>query len=475
MEVTEVSSEGLKREFKITIPAGDIETKIASRLSEIAGTIAMPGFRPGKVPVNLLRKTHGQAVMGEVLEQTVGETSQATLTERGLRPVSQPKFEVTEFEDGSDLVYTMELELFPEIDMVDLSTLKLERLNIKADDSQIEEYIQQIASTSKDSKPLTEERPAAEGDVAVIDFVGRIDGEEFAGGKAEGYGLELGSGSFIPGFEEQIIGANVGDHILVKVKFPDEYAEEMAGKDAEFDVDVKELRETVPAEIDDELAKKVGAEDLADLRGKIREEQEKELGGLSRMRLKRELLDQLDELHSFELPANMIQMEFDAVWEQFEHQREHHPDQIDEDDKGKSDDELKTQYREISERRVRLGLLLAEIGRINEIEVSSEEVNRAMVAEAQRHQGQEKEVLDYYRNNPEALQSLQSPILEEKVVDFIIELASVTDRDATIEDLMEESKAKEAMDAEGDESKPEKKAASKAKKKKSAAAAKDKK
>jgi len=436
MEVMETSSDGLKKEFKIVVPAADIETKITDRLSEIAQSARLPGFRPGKVPVKLLRKTYGKAVLGEVIERTVNETTEAAMTERGLRPATQPKIELGEFEDGSDLEYTVAFERFPEIELADLTKIKLERLKAPADEKQVDEMLTRIAEQFKDSKPVEEKRKSKNGDIVVIDFVGTVDGEEFAGGKAEGYGLELGSGTFIPGFEDQVVGASVGDHIDVKVTFPDEYTETLAGKDAVFSVDVKELRETVPSEINDDLAKKVGAENLDDLRKRAREQQEQEYANVSRMRLKRDLLDILDKDHSFELPEEMVEREFEAIWNQFEHQREHHPDQIDEDDKGKSDDELKEQYREIASRRVRLGLLLAEIGRINKIEVTSDELNRALVAEAQKYQGQEKEVLEFYKNNPEAVQHLQSPILEEKVVDFILEMADVSDREVSLDELM---------------------------------------
>jgi trigger factor len=254
---------------------------------------------------------------------------------------------------------------------------------------------------------------------------------------------------FIPGFEEQLIEKEVGDKLEVKVKFPEEYTEELAGKDAVFAVEIKELREGIPAEIDDELAKKMGAENLEELRKNLRQSQEGELDGLSRMRLKKELLDTLDEGHKFDLPSGLIGQEFDAIWEQFVHQREHHPDQIDEDDKDKSDDDLKAQYGEIAERRVRLGLLLAEIGRTNEIQVTPEEVNRAIMQEAQRYQGREQEVMEYYQKNPEALQAIQSPLLEEKVVDFILELAQVSDKEVTLEELVAADEADAAAKKAG--------------------------
>ncbi|MBT3989766.1 MAG: trigger factor [Rhodospirillaceae bacterium] len=455
MQVTETNNEGLKRAYKIVVPAADIEEKINARLTQIAQTANMPGFRPGKVPVSLLKKQHGQAIMGEILEMTVSESSQATIVEKELRPVAQPKIEIDKFDEGGDLEYSIELEVFPDIELTDFSKLKLERKKVPANEDQVEEIIGQMADGQKDSKPIEKNRPIATGDVAVIDFTGSVDGEEFAGGKAEDYGLEIGSGSFIPGFEEQIIGKEVGNEFDVSVTFPDQYAEELAGKDAVFAVKIKELRETTPATLDDAFAQKMGAENLEDLKDKLRENQEAELAQYTRMRVKRDLLDVLDDVHEFELPGGMIESEFEAVWHQFEHQRKEHPDQIDEDDKGKTDDELKEEYRDISARRVRLGLLLAEIGRINEITVTPDEVNRAIMQEAQQYKGQEKEVFEYYKNNPEAMQAVQSPLLEDKVVDYILELANVSEKVVTIEELM----------AEPEEAKPAKKAKSTTKKK----------
>lgn len=445
MKVTETNNEGLKRSYKVIVLASDIEENINSRLTEIARTANMPGFRPGKVPVSLLKKTHGKAIMGEVLEKTVNESSQQAMAEKDLRPVSQPKIEIVKFDEGSDLEYSIELEVFPEISIIDFNKLELKRMKVPADDKQVDEMISQMASGQKDSIPVEKNRAISSGDVAVIDFIGSVDGENFAGGQSEDYGLEIGSGSFIPGFEEQLIGKKVGDEFDVNVTFPDEYAKELAGKDAVFAVKIKELRETVPVALNDEFAKKMGADNLDDLKQKLRENQEAELGQFTRMRAKRELLDVLDEKHNFELPEDLIQAEFDSVWHQFEHRRKEHPDQIDEDDKGKTDDELKEEYRKISMRRVKLGLLLAEVGRVNEIQVSPDEVNRAIMQEAQQHKGQEKEVFDYYKNNPEAMQAKQSPLLEEKVVDFILELANVTEETATLDELMAEPESKKQV------------------------------
>lgn len=478
MQVTETVNEGLKRAYTIVVPADDIEQKLSARLSEIAKTAQMPGFRPGKVPVSLLRKTYGDSIMGEVLEQTVSESTEAAITEKDLRPLGQPKIEVKKFDSGSDLEYDVEFELFPEIQLTDFATIKLERLKVPADEDQVEAMLKQMAEGQKDSKPVEEKRAIKSGDIAVIDFTGSVDGEEFPGGKADDYPLEIGSNMFIPGFEEQLIEKEVGDKLEVKVTFPENYTEELANKDAVFAVEIKELREGIPAEIDDELAKKMGAENLEELRKNLRQSQEGELDGLSRMRLKKELLDTLDEGHKFDLPSGLIGQEFDAIWEQFVHQREHHPDQIDEDDKDKSDDDLKAQYGEIAERRVRLGLLLAEIGRTNEIQVTPEEVNRAIMQEAQRYQGREQEVMEYYQKNPEALQAIQSPLLEEKVVDFILELAQVSDKEVTLEELVAADEADAAAkkagasDAGDDAEKPAKKKQA-PKKKKAPAAKKD--
>jgi len=463
MQVTETTNEGLKRGYKIVVPAADIEEKVTTRLTEIAKTANMPGFRPGKVPVALLRKNYGDAIMGEILEQAVNESSQSAITDNELRPVTQPKIEIDKFENGEDLEYTIELEVFPEIELTDFAALKLDRYKVPADEEQVNATIEQMASSQKETKPLEEDRPAQNGDIAVIDFVGRVDGEEFPGGKADGYSLDLGSGSFVPGFEDQVVGKNVGETFDVNVTFPENYTEELASKDAVFEVTIKELQEGVPLEIDDELAKKMGIETLDELKKTIWESHEQELGQFTRMRIKRDLLDILDKEHQFDLPEGMTDAEFDAIWEQFEQQRKNNPEQIDEDDKAKSDDDLKAEYREIAERRVRLGLLLAEIGRVNEITVSAEELNRALMQEAQRHQGQEKEVLEYYRNNPEAMQALQSPVLEDKVVDFIVELADVTDKEVSIEELMRDPDAGDAPEDEANQDKPKKKKAAKKK------------
>ena len=436
MQVTETKSEGLSREFKVALPANEIEEKISHRLKELARTAQMPGFRPGKVPVSVLRKKYGPSVLGEVLERAVNDSSQQALAEKGLRPAMQPQIEITSFEDGGDLEYTIGVELLPEIKPVDFSKIKLERLIPKTDDAAMENTLADIAAAQGDSAAIKDDRETKTGDVLVIDFLGRIGGEEFAGGKAEGYELTLGSGTFIPRFEEQLIGVKVGDKIEVKVKFPDSYgAAELSGKDAVFDVTVNELKETVPSAIDDELAKKVGMENLEALKKSIREEQESKFNEMSRMILKRALLDELSAAHDFEIPEKLLDREFDTIWKQFEEQRKKDKD-AGQGSEEKTDDEHKKDFREIAERRVRLGLLLSEVGRANNVQISQEDVNSQLMAEARRHPGREKEVMEHYKNNPEAMEELSAPLYEEKVVNFILEQASITEKTATKDELI---------------------------------------
>ena len=436
MQVTETKSEGLSREFKVALPANEIEEKISHRLKELARTAQMPGFRPGKVPVSVLRKKYGPSVLGEVLERAVNDSSQQALAEKGLRPAMQPQIEITSFEDGGDLEYTIGVELLPEIKPVDFSKIKLERLIPKTDDAAMENTLADIAAAQGDSAAIKDDRETKTGDVLVIDFLGQVGGEEFAGGKAEGYELTLGSGTFIPGFEEQLIGVKVGDKIEVKVKFPDSYgAAELSGKDAIFDVTVNELKETVPSAIDDELAKKVGMENLEALKKSIREEQESQFNEMSRMILKRALLDELSAAHDFEIPEKLLDREFDTIWKQFEEQRKKDKD-AGQGSEEKTDDEHKKDFREIAERRVRLGLLLSEVGRANNVQISQEDVNSQLMAEARRHPGREKEVMEHYKNNPEAMEELSAPLYEEKVVNFILEQASITEKTATKDELI---------------------------------------
>ncbi len=460
MQVTETKNEGLTREFAITILAKDIETRVDAKLEQLKGDIQIPGFRPGKVPMTLLRKRYSKAVLGEILESAVSESSQKALEDNGLRPAVQPKIEVTSFDEGTDLEYKMSVELMPDFEPMDFSTLSLERLKGKVSDKEIDEAVERMAKDFRKSEPVARARKAKAGDVAVIDYVGKIDGEAFEGGSAEGHHLELGSGRFIPGFEDQLVGAKPGDHVAVEVTFPEAYpSAELAGKKAAFDVDVKELREYVDTPVDDEFAKSMGFESIDQLREQIGGRLEQEYAQVARTRLKRQLLDKLNDAHPFDVPPGMADGEFDAIWEQFEQAKAQGT--LDEEDAGREEDEVKAEYRSIAERRVRLGLLLSEVGRMNDIQVAQEELNRALIQEAQRHPGQEREVFEAYQNNPEMMASLRAPVYEDKVIDFILEMAQVEDRDVTVEELMKALESDQEEAAAEKEKKPAKRAAKK--------------
>ena len=437
MQITETGSEGLTREYTIVVPAGDIETRLVDRLTQLGASVSVPGFRPGKVPIGLLKKRYGDSVRGEILEKTIQDSSQNAMTERGLRPALQPKIEIVSFEEGADLEYKLAVELLPEIEPMDFSTLKLERFVATVEDPAIEESLQRLAKQRKTFEAVGDGSAAATGDEVLIDFLGRIDGEAFEGGTGDDFSLELGSNRFIPGFEDQLIGLSAGTKSEVKVNFPDDYpAENLKGKEALFEVEVKEVRRAKEAAVDDELAKSLGLENLTTLKESVREQLGQEYRQLSRARLKRTLLDRLTDTHEFEVPVGMMDQEFEAIWTQVKDAMEQ--DRLDEDDKGKSEDELRAQFRPIAARRVRLGLLLSEVGRANNIAVNQEDLNRAMSEQARQFPGQENQIFEFYQKNPQAMQELQAPIFEDKVIDFIVEMADVTDRDVSIEELMKE-------------------------------------
>lgn len=475
MQVTEVSSEGLKRDFKVVIGAKEIGDKVEARLRELSSKVKIPGFRPGKAPLKLLKQRYGPSVMGEVLERAVTDSSAQALNERGLRPAVQPKIEIVSFDDGKDLEYSMAIELLPEIEPMDFSTIELERLKIAVPEEDVASALDRLASSRKESKPLEKPRKAQSGDILVMDFAGTVHGEALPGMAAEDHHLELGSNSFIEGFEDQLIGVDAGESREVKVTFPEAYGnEKLAGQPAVFQCTIKEIHEPVAVELDDEMAKSMGAENLEDLRSKVKERLGADYDGLSRMRMKREILDKLADAHDFGVPGSMVDLEFDAIWKQVEADRE--KGNVDPDDEGKEDEEVKEEYRVIAERRVRLGLLLSEVGRLNQIDVAQEEVNQALFQEAQRYPGQEQQVLEFYKSNPEALAQLRAPLFEDKVIDFIIDLAKVSEREVSPEELREEEE-KDAAAAEKSAKaakKPAKKATGKGKAKtKKAEAAED--
>lgn len=440
MQVTELSSEGLKREYQVVVDAAEIEKKVDSRLDELKNTIKMPGFRPGKVPVTLLKKKYGRSVMGEVLEQVVNEGSQQAINDNELKPALRPKIEVKSFEDGKDLEFSMELEVLPDVPDIDLKKIELTKLVAPVTDDALGESLDRFAKRFQDYEAPAKARKSKEGDRITIGFVGKVDGETFEGGTADDFPLVLGSGSMIPGFEDQLTGVSKDDDVEVKVTFPEEYgAENLAGKDAVFDVKVKEIEAPKPIELTDDLAKGQGFDDLDALKTTMRESMENEYGNASRARIKRSLLDHLSENVKFEVPAGMVELEFDAVWKQISEELEKNPEQTD-----KSEDELKAEYREIAERRVRLGLVLSDIGQGNELQVEQNELNQAVLEQARRYPGQEQQVFEYFQKNPQAIEQLRAPIYEDKVVDFILEMAAVEEKEVTVEDLMKDPDAEEA-------------------------------
>jgi trigger factor len=462
MQVTETQTDGLKHEYKVVIAAGDIAEKMKHRLQEIGKKVRVPGFRPGKVPVSILKQRFGSSVMGEVLERAVSDSSNQAINERGLRPALQPKIEIVSFDEGKDLEYTMALEILPEITTMDFAKIQLESLAIEVPDPEVQAVLERLAGSHKKTQALSKKRKARSGDVLVIDFRGSVDGEELPGMSAEGHHLELGSNRFEAGFEEQLVGVDVGEEPQVAVTFPEAYVnDKLAGKEAIFQVKVQEILETVPMEINDDLAVALGEENLESLKGKVRQQIEQDYGQVARARLKRALLDQLAEGHDFPVPSGMLDAEFEVIWKQLK--EDHEQGRIDPEDEDKDEEVLKAEYRAIAERRVRLGLLLSEVGHQNDIDVTQDEVNRALMQEAQRHQGHEREVFDFYQKSPEAMANLRAPIFEDKVIDFITALAKVTERKITPQELQDEDSAA------GPAAKPKKKTAGKSAAKKTKA------
>ena len=467
MQITETVSEGLRREYTIVVGAADLDERLTGRIEEMKPRVHLKGFRPGKAPVSFLKKTYGKSVMGEIVEALVNEQSQKAITDNAIKPAFPPKIEaVSDMQDviagKSDLEFVVKVDLMPDFELADVSKLKIERLVGDVTDADLDEAMKRIAEQSRGYSARAEGEAAQKDDALTIDFLGRVDGEEFAGGKAENFNLVLGSGQFIPGFEDQLIGAKAGEDREVKVTFPAEYAEpKLAGKDAVFDVKVKDVKAPDPIVIDDELAKKLGIDSLGTLKERVREQIKTDFARASRTHMKRRILDALDAAHSFSLPPTMVEGEFAGIWNQVEAELKREGKTA--ADEGKSEEELKKEYHDIAERRVRLGLVLAQIGEQNGLTVAPEEMQRAMAQRARQFPGQEQQVFDFYSKNAQAQAEIRAPIYEDKVVDFIAELAEITDRKVDRETLfLDPDEAAEKLEA-----KAEKKPASKAKKPKS--------
>jgi trigger factor len=437
MQITEKNAQGLKREYNVVIAASTIEARMNERLTEVGKTVSLPGFRPGKAPMNLLKKRFGQSVMGEVLDKTINDTAQSVIAEKSLKPALQPKIELVNFAEGKDLEFDVKVEVLPEIASPDFKKLELEKWTATVTEEELNKALDEIVKSNRTTKAITGNRKAKKGDVLVIDYVGKIDDVAFEGGTGFDQQLELGSGMFIPGFEDQLIGATAGDKAVVKVKFPEDYgAADLAGKDAVFSVTVKEIREFETPELNDEFAKKLGEENLEAVKAKSRQIIQDSYDRLSRLRLKRNLLDKLSDLGTFPVPEGMVDAEFDAIWRQIEQAKQ--ANQLDPEDAKKSDEDLRKEYRAIAERRVRLGLLLSDVGTKNNITVTPEELGKAVMEQASRFRGQEQAVVNYYKNTPEALESLRAPVFEDKVVDYILALAKVGTKQVSIEELQKD-------------------------------------
>jgi trigger factor len=444
MEVTETAAAGLKREYRVVVPATDLEAKVNARLDDLKGRVQLRGFRPGKVPVAHLKRLYGKSAMAEVIEAAVREANSKIVTDRGFKLATEPRV-VLPPEEGAvegiiagkaDLAYTVELEIVPPITLADFKTLKLERLTAPVEDTEIDRAVQTIG---EQNRPYLDkgDAPAGNADRIVISFQGTVDGAPFEGGSGEDIGLVLGAGQFIPGFEEQLLGVKAGETRTVNVKFAENYrAIAVAGKDAVFSVTVKKVEAPGSVALDDEFAKSLGLESLAKLREAVRERIEREHASASRQKIKRALLDQLDARHKFEPPPTLVEEEFKNVWSTIENDLKQQGRTF--ADEGTTEEKAREEYRAIAERRVRLGLVLAEIGEKNKLQVTDEQLSQAVVAQARMAPGQEQQVWDYYRNNPNALAALRAPLFEDKVVDFLLELAEVTEKPVSRDELFKE-------------------------------------
>jgi trigger factor len=445
MQVTETLSDGLKREFRVVVPANDLDSKVNTRLDELKDTVRINGFRPGKVPVGHLKRLYGRSVMAEAIEAAVRDANAKIVSDNNLRLAMEPQVKLPTEEDAikavvegkADLDYSVAMEVLPKIELADFKDIKVERLVTEVTDAEIDEAIGRIADQNRPFLPREEGSEAKSGDKVTIGFTGSIDGVPFEGGTGEDIAVVIGSNSFIPGFEEQLTGIKAGENRTVKASFPPNYLKaDLAGKEATFEVNAKSIDMPGEVTVDDAFAKQLGMESLAKLRDAVKDRITREHASTSRNKVKRQLLDALDERHKFDLPPTLVEQEFQNVWQTVEGDLKQQGRSF--ADEGTNEEEARVEYHKIAERRVRLGLVIAEIGDKNQIKVTEEEVQRALVERARQFPGQEQQVWEYYRNNPQAVASLRAPIYEEKVVDFLLELIKVTDKKVAREELYKE-------------------------------------
>ena len=433
MQVTELDSKGLHKQFKIIVDAAQINTAIDKELQSLGERVKIPGFRPGNIPLKVLQQRYGKSVQADVLKNLINQTTTDVVRERNLRPAQTPSINIEDYKEGGDLVFQMAFDAFPEIPEITFDNITIDRKTFEIPDSEIEDALKRIAERNPSLTPAKEGAKAAKGNVVKIDFLGKLDGVPFEGGAANDFNLELGGGQFIEGFEDQLIGTKAGDDKLVTVTFPQNYpSQNLAGKECTFAVTVKEVLVKELPVIDDAFAKERGLADAEALRNAVRTQLSSEYDGLVRNQLKKQLFDILEERHDFELPQGMVDLEFSTIWERLMQAKKEGDSSLE----GKSDDELKEEYMQVARRRVKLGILLAEVGHRSKVQISREELMRAVMQQASMFPGQEQKVMEFYRNHPERMDELRGPILEEKAVDYILGQVKFNDKKVTLEELV---------------------------------------
>lgn len=434
MNIKETKSEGLSREYYVTVSASDFSAEVEKKLKSISKTVSMAGFRAGKVPFAMVKKKYQGNAMSEALDDLLKNGVNELLEEKKLRPVFTPDVELKTFEEGKDVEFSVTMEVMPEIELKDFSSVKLEKVTADVSEEEVLKALEYMAKSRRDSVKVEEDRATIKGDIVVIDFVGSIDGVEFEGGKGEAYPLEIGSNSFIPGYEDQLIGKKAGEVVEVKATFPENYhAKDLAGKEATFVTTIKEIREIKEIEINDDFAKSMGEESLEKLKETVKSRIAQDYESATKMKLKRSLLDALDKAYKFDVPAKLVDMEYDAIVKQYENAKKNN--QLDEDEKNKKEEDLLKDYKEIAVRRVKLGLLLAEVGNKEKIEVTQKDINKAIMVEAQRYPMQAKAIFDFYLKNKQAIERLRTQVYEEKVIDYVLSKVELKEKKVSVEEL----------------------------------------
>lgn len=434
MKTTEEKSKGLTKKYKVVIASQDFEKEVQSRVQKLAKNAKLPGFRPGKAPAAMIAQKFRASALGEALDYVIQKAVSDVIKENKLRVAMEPDVKLDKFEDGKDISFSMEVETLPEIKLSDFSKIKLEKLMSEVPEEEINKSLEYVAQSRRETEPVKEDRASKKGDIVVIDFTGSVDGVEFKGGKGTDYPLELGSNSFIPGFEDQLLKHKKGDKVDVKVTFPENYhAKDLAGKDAVFAVEIKELKTLKKIEINDAFAASLGEKDLASLKQKVSARIKEDYENASKMKLKRALLDVLDKEYKIEVPSKLVDAEYDGIVKQYEHAKEHN--ELDSYEKSKKEKDLLKEYKEIAERRVKLGLILSEVGVQNKIQIAPDDINKAIMSEARKYPGQEKAVFDFYLKNKNAVEALKAPVMEEKIVDHILSKVQLKEKIVPVKEL----------------------------------------